>query len=57
MLEAKVLEAIETVYDRVTGERVGEINGLAVYSIGDHVFGKPSRITAKTFMGKRGGKY
>jgi len=56
MLETKVLEAIEdgTIMIEVTGERVGEINGLAVYSIGDHVFGKPSRITAKTFMGEKG---
>ena len=56
MLETKVIEAIEdgTIMIEVTGERVGEINGLAVYSIGDHVFGKPSRITAKTFMGEKG---
>lgn len=56
MLEDKIMEAIKdgTILIEVTGERVGEINGLAVYSIGDHMFGKPSRITAKTFMGEKG---
>jgi lon-related putative ATP-dependent protease len=56
MLEDKIMEAIEDgkILIEVTGERVGEINGLAVYSIGDHMFGKPSRITAKTFMGEKG---
>ncbi|MBT3433037.1 MAG: ATP-dependent protease, partial [Nitrospinaceae bacterium] len=29
-------------------------NGLAVLSMGDFSFGKPSRITAQTFMGDRG---
>ena len=36
------------------GARVGQINGLAVYSMGDVMFGKPSRITAATSMGKAG---
>ncbi len=38
----------------VDGEVVGQVNGLAVYDVGDFSFGKPSRITAKTFMGRRG---
>jgi lon-related putative ATP-dependent protease len=33
---------------------VGQINGLAVYEIGDHRFGRPSRITATTYAGKSG---
>jgi lon-related putative ATP-dependent protease len=36
------------------GERVGQINGLAVLDMGDYRFGKPSRITARTFAGKAG---
>ena len=36
------------------GEEVGQVNGLAVYSLGDISFGKPSRITASTYMGKPG---
>ena len=38
----------------VAGESVGQINGLAVYSGGDVAFGKPSRITARTFLGRGG---
>ena len=36
------------------GAIVGQINGLAVYSIGAHRFAKPSRITANTYAGKGG---
>lgn len=56
MLEEKVLEYIQedTLIIDVQGEKVGEINGLAVYSLGDYWFGKPCRITAKTFMGEKG---
>jgi len=38
----------------VDGETVGQVNGLAVYSMGDYMFGKPSRITATTSMGREG---
>ena len=38
----------------VDGETVGQVNALAVYQIGDIAFGRPSRITAETFMGKAG---
>ncbi len=38
----------------VKSDVVGQINGLAVYSIGDFSFGIPSRITAKVFAGRRG---
>lgn len=38
----------------VEGSVVGQVNGLAVYQMGDFSFGKPSRITAKTFMGRGG---
>ena len=36
------------------GAAVGQVNGLAVHSIGDHMFGMPSRITATTSMGREG---
>ena len=36
------------------GMVVGQINGLSVYDLGDYMFGKPSRITVKTSMGKAG---
>lgn len=36
------------------GAVVGQINGLAVLNTGDASFGKPSRITATTYVGKKG---
>lgn len=36
------------------GKKVGQVNGLAVIDLGDYSFGKPSRITAKTYAGKAG---
>ena len=36
------------------GYQTGVINGLTVMTIGDFTFGKPSRITANTYMGKTG---
>jgi predicted ATP-dependent protease len=38
----------------VDGCVVGQVNGLSVYLLGDITFGKPSRITCKTFMGQGG---
>ncbi len=38
----------------VQGAVVGQINGLAVIHRGDYVFGKPSRITCQTFVGREG---
>jgi len=36
------------------GEVVGQVNGLSILNLGDYYFGKPSRITAQTFMGRAG---
>lgn len=38
----------------VAGKRIGQVNGLAVLGVGDILFGMPSRITCKTFMGDLG---
>jgi predicted ATP-dependent protease len=43
-----------TIMIDVTGKAVGQVNGLSVYSTGDIMFGKPARITAKTFLGRNG---
>jgi predicted ATP-dependent protease len=43
-----------TILVDVSGEAIGQVNGLAVLDLGDIRFGKPSRITAKTYMGKAG---
>ena len=44
----------ETLLIDVDGAVVGQVNALAVYQMGDISFGRPSRITAETFMGKQG---
>jgi lon-related putative ATP-dependent protease len=36
------------------GTVIGQVNGLSVFDMGDYAFGRPSRITAKTSMGKAG---
>jgi predicted ATP-dependent protease len=56
LVEERVREAIitDTIMVDVAGERVGQVNGLAVLILGDYAFGKPSRITAKTFLGQAG---
>lgn len=36
------------------GKAIGQINGLSVLNVGDYVFGQPSRITARTYMGSSG---
>ena len=38
----------------LSGEVVGQVNGLAVYDLGDFSFGRPSRITARTYAGRSG---
>ena len=38
----------------VTGETVGQVNGLAVYDMGDFSFGRPTRITSEIFAGREG---
>ncbi len=54
--DKKLLEMLEegTIMIDTQGEVVGQINGLSILDMGDYVFGKPSRITATTYMGERG---
>lgn len=55
-IEERIQEMIDrgSLFVDTDGEEVGQVNGLAVYSMGDHMFGKPSRITAVTSLGKEG---
>ncbi|CCH47640.1 Lon protease family protein [Pseudodesulfovibrio piezophilus] len=56
----QVEERLQEMIDRgsllveTKGAVVGQVNGLAVYSMGDYAFGRPSRITAVTSLGKEG---
>lgn len=54
--DERIREMIEqgTIMIDVDGAAVGQVNGLSVYSLGDVTFGKPSRITCKTFLGRGG---
>ncbi|MFH2092105.1 MAG: ATP-binding protein [Pseudomonadota bacterium] len=38
----------------VQGEVIGQANALAVYDMGEIAFGRPTRITAESYMGKPG---
>jgi predicted ATP-dependent protease len=38
----------------VDGHAVGQVNGISVLAFGDHAFGRPSRITARTYAGEPG---
>lgn len=53
LVEERLQEMIDdgTIAITTTGERVGQVNGLAVLDTGDHSFGKPSRITARVALG------
>ena len=56
LYEEKIHESYSdgTVLIDVAGAVTGQVNGLAVHQIGDISFGRPSRITVETFMGKKG---
>src|SRR3990170_4554231 len=55
-IEDKLGELIkeDTLMVSTEGSVVGQVNGIAVLDHGDYAFGKPSRITARTFMGDEG---
>ena len=54
--EEKMQEFIDEgmLFIETEGAVVGQINGLSVYGVGDHAFGRPSRITATVSLGKEG---
>jgi len=56
LIQQRINEMIETgmVIIDVEGEVVGQVNGLAVYDLGDFAFGRPSRITASVGVGREG---
>lgn len=55
-IEERLRELMEegTLIVETSGAKVGQVNGLAVLDLGDYGFGKPSRITARTYTGKAG---
>ena len=55
-IEERLQELYEdgTIMVDTDGEAVGQINGLSVLSLGDHTFGRPTRITARVYVGQTG---
>jgi predicted ATP-dependent protease len=56
LLEERVREWIDdgTIRIDTGGARVGQVNGISVLDVGDHVFGRPSRVTATVSLGREG---
>jgi lon-related putative ATP-dependent protease len=54
--EEKMQDFIEEgmLFIETSGKVVGQVNGLSVYVLGDHTFGRPSRITATVALGREG---
>jgi predicted ATP-dependent protease len=55
-IAAKVRELIDegTLRISIAGSVVGQINGLAVWDLGEYRFGRPSRVTASVGVGQEG---
>ena len=53
-------DKIQELYDEGTlmieteGARVGQINGLSVYDLGEYAFGRPVKITVTSSLGRKG---
>ncbi len=55
-IEERIQEMIDegTIMVDTAGVEVGQINGLSVISLGDYMFGRPSRLTVRVYMGRGG---
>lgn len=55
-LEERIQEMIDdgTILIDTAGAVPGQVNGLSVYQLGNYSFGKPSRVTVRTFLGRGG---
>jgi lon-related putative ATP-dependent protease len=56
LVEERTRELIDerTLVIHTAGRRVGELNGLSVARVGDHAFGRPTRVTARVSAGRAG---
>jgi ATP-dependent Lon protease len=56
LIESKIQEMIDdgSILIDTAGRVVGQVNGLSVYDMGQFAFGKPTRITARTSIGRAG---
>ena len=56
LYQGKLIEMIErgVIKIDISGEKIGQVNGLSVLDLGDFAFGQPNRITASISIGKAG---
>ncbi|MFW6016323.1 MAG: AAA family ATPase, partial [bacterium] len=56
LIEEKIQEMINKghILIDVTGKEIGQINALSVYRSGEYSFGRPSRVTAESYLGQEG---
>ena len=56
LVEDKIQEMFDnnTLMVSTSGAVVGQINGLSVYNLGEYAFGRPTRITVSTSLGRAG---
>jgi len=54
--EEKIIDSIRdgVILLDLKGQKIGQVNALSVLNQGDYLFGRPSRITASTYLGRRG---
>jgi predicted ATP-dependent protease len=53
-IKARLMQAFERgdVLIASTGSSIGQVNGLSVFQLGEHVFGVPTRISARVRVGR-----
>lgn len=54
--EQKIQEAVEKgqILLDLKGARIGQVNALTVINLGDYQFGRPAKVTASVYPGRRG---
>jgi lon-related putative ATP-dependent protease len=54
LVEEQLQEMIDdgTLVIDTSGSRIGSINGLSVYALGDYAFGRPCRVSARVSLGR-----
>ena len=56
MIEEKIRELVkdDVIMIDTDGERAGQVNGISVIPLGNYLFGRASKITARAYMGRSG---
>jgi len=56
LLEERVRELVRdgTIVIETEGARVGQVNGISILDLGDHAFGRPTRVSARVSLGRGG---